>query len=338
MDWSNERYVRLYTRDTTSWKLFSWEARFVLMSLLRKVDRSGVLDVGNDGIEGLAALIEVPLEIAAVGVPQLLKRETLVQRDTLFVMPNFLPAQEAKQSDAMRKREERERRRHAALAGTRHADDEFPDKPSRNVTEPENESRNVTDSYESRTERPLNPIYVTPSQAEPSQAEPSQSLARDPWTPESVPQSALPPPEPIASAPRGTLQIAPPAAEWTGLALETWNAARERYGQLIASGVDSTARPGAWNGLPLPIVGDRIREMRERGLTYTEAREKALGAIETAAARATNSQRLEYFTPNRFFARESFGISAETSPAQVTRPRAGPRVADEAPRRHIPKL
>ena len=45
LDYANERFVLLYTRDTATWKLLDWEARAVLMFLLRKVDRSGVIDV-----------------------------------------------------------------------------------------------------------------------------------------------------------------------------------------------------------------------------------------------------------------------------------------------------
>ena len=53
MDWSNERYVRVYTRDTTTWKILSWEARALLQFLIRKVDRSGVVDTGRHGARGL---------------------------------------------------------------------------------------------------------------------------------------------------------------------------------------------------------------------------------------------------------------------------------------------
>ena len=115
MDWANERYVRLFVRDTTTWKLLPWQSRLLLPAILRKLDRSGVIDLGDDGEEGLAALIDVPVEFVQSGLPALLKRQVFRMGGGKFVMPNFLAAQEAKQSDAQRKRESRENQRVAAL-------------------------------------------------------------------------------------------------------------------------------------------------------------------------------------------------------------------------------
>jgi hypothetical protein len=112
LDFSNERYVRVYTRDTTTWKLCDWRARTVLLHLLRKVDRSGVLDVGEDGVAGLAAVLELPLEeIVEPGIAQLVKRGTVEQTAGAYVLPNFLEAQETPATDAQRQRDSRERRR-----------------------------------------------------------------------------------------------------------------------------------------------------------------------------------------------------------------------------------
>lgn len=115
MDYSNERYVRVYTRDTVTWKLLDWRARTLLLFLLRKVDRSGVLDVGDDGLAGVAAIVELPIEIVEAGMPQLIARGTIVAHGTSFTAPNFLEAQEAPQSDKLRAAEYRARRRDAAL-------------------------------------------------------------------------------------------------------------------------------------------------------------------------------------------------------------------------------
>jgi hypothetical protein len=115
VDWANERYVRLFVRDTTTWKLLPWQARALLPLILRKLDRAGVIDLGEDGEEGLAAMVEVPLEFVQEGLPSLLKRGVFKMAHGKFVMPNFLAAQEAKQSDAQRKRESRENQRLAAM-------------------------------------------------------------------------------------------------------------------------------------------------------------------------------------------------------------------------------
>lgn len=139
MDYANERFVLLYTRDTATWKLLDWEARAVLMFLLRKVDRSGVIDVGEDGVDGLAAVLEVPVEVVARALPKLIARKTVTASDTSFAMPNFLEAQETPRSDKQRQRDSRERRRadavtngHAVSRGV--TDGHASHAPSRNVT------------------------------------------------------------------------------------------------------------------------------------------------------------------------------------------------------------
>lgn len=119
LDYANERFVLLYTRDTVTWKLLDWEARAVLMFLLRKVDRAGVIDVGEDGLEGLAALIEVPIDVVRRTAPQLLRRDTVASRSGYVVLPNFLAAQETPRSDRQRQRDSRETRRDVALAAER---------------------------------------------------------------------------------------------------------------------------------------------------------------------------------------------------------------------------
>lgn len=144
MDWSNERYVRVYTRDSTTWKIIDWQARTLLLLLLRKVDRAGVLDVGTDGVEGLAAQVELPIDIVERGLPQLLSRGVVVKTADAYVMPNFLDAQEAVQSDAMRQRESREKRRAKSLG--------LPDPVvTKRDVNPGNASRNVTETPDSVT-------------------------------------------------------------------------------------------------------------------------------------------------------------------------------------------
>jgi hypothetical protein len=138
MDWSNENYVRLYTRDSVTWKLLTWEARSLLTMLIRKLDRAGVLDVSDHGFDGIAAAVDMPIEIVERAMPQLLKRGIFVATATAFVMPNFLDAQEAPQTDAQRKRREREKRRAVTMRG---GVDTNSDAVSDSVTE---ESQTVT--------------------------------------------------------------------------------------------------------------------------------------------------------------------------------------------------
>jgi hypothetical protein len=102
MDWANEWWVRLYTRDTTTWKLLAWEARSVLMHMLRKVDRAGVLEVGDDGVLGLAAILDMPEDVVATHLPALLKRGAVELVGTAYILPKFLDAQETPSSDRQR--------------------------------------------------------------------------------------------------------------------------------------------------------------------------------------------------------------------------------------------
>jgi len=115
MDWSDERYVRLYTRDTATWKLIRWEGQTVLMHLLRKVDRAGVFEFGPESAEeALVAMTGLPLEIVATGLRRLLDRGSVIQTEGALVLPKFIEAQEANQTDAQRQREYRARRRDLA--------------------------------------------------------------------------------------------------------------------------------------------------------------------------------------------------------------------------------
>lgn len=148
MDWANERYVKLYTRDTTTWKVLSWQARFTLMSMMRKVDRAGIIEVGDEGIDGLIAVLEVPRDIVEPALEQLLRRKTVERTETAYVLPNFLEAQEAIQTDAARARASRERRRDTARGVTNRDDSVTNCDDSRSRHEDHSRSRNVTSAFE----------------------------------------------------------------------------------------------------------------------------------------------------------------------------------------------
>lgn len=116
MRWEDERYVRVYTRDTPEWSALSWEARTVFWGLLRRCDRAGILQVGKAGVRALAGVIPAPLEVVERAVPELLADGCLQARDGAYIIPNFMPAQDAVTSDAQRKRDQRERDRARVMA------------------------------------------------------------------------------------------------------------------------------------------------------------------------------------------------------------------------------
>ena len=68
MKFSDERWVKLYTRDTMGWKRLTWQARCVLLHAFRKVDRIGAIDMDSEGIAGLALMLDLPEEVVEAGV------------------------------------------------------------------------------------------------------------------------------------------------------------------------------------------------------------------------------------------------------------------------------
>lgn len=55
--WQDERYVRVYTRDTADWLSLSFLAQGLFVLLLRKVDRAGILPLGRQGKKGAVVAI-----------------------------------------------------------------------------------------------------------------------------------------------------------------------------------------------------------------------------------------------------------------------------------------
>jgi hypothetical protein len=112
VDWSNERYVRIYTRDTKTWKLLGWEGQAVLCLLARRFDRSGILDDVRSG-EDVALMIGggFPEEIASIGLYRILKHDVMVLTAGGLLWPKFMDAQESSKSNTQRQREFRDKRR-----------------------------------------------------------------------------------------------------------------------------------------------------------------------------------------------------------------------------------
>jgi hypothetical protein len=168
MDWANERYVRLYTRDTLTMRRLGYHGRALLCELLRKVDRAGVLDIGaEDPMEAVAFICDVPLEFVNIGLPLLLKLEIVEHLPTALEITNFEVAQEAAMSDPQRKRESRARRRDKARLVT------LRDVESQIRTTGHESGQNVTRGH-TRSQA------VTPSCAVPSLAVPKEENAKHP--------------------------------------------------------------------------------------------------------------------------------------------------------------
>jgi hypothetical protein len=117
MNFEDEPYVRLYTRDTKTWLKLGFEGQTVLMHLMRKLDRAGVLDDVTDPVEDVALVIQAPLDFVRVGLQRLLKSGTLEIRGARLVVPRYVEGQTATKTDRLRSAELRKRRRDLARAG-----------------------------------------------------------------------------------------------------------------------------------------------------------------------------------------------------------------------------
>lgn len=187
MNWEDERYVRLYTRDTGDWCALSWDAQALLMQLLRKADRAGVIQLGKRGRAALPLLLCHANEAERIdaALSELTEDGCVELHGGNLVIPNFTKAQESKQSDKQRQAESRAKR----LAQARDS-----------VVPTTNASQPVTDGHtESR--------IVTPNCAVPSRAEPAKELAPGSSTASAPAQGSLLPEEPKpkrARQPRAT--------------------------------------------------------------------------------------------------------------------------------------
>ena len=255
MDFANERYVRVYTRDTATWKLLPWQGRALLPLILRKLDRAGVADLGEaeTPAEAVAALVDLPEEVCAVGLPALLKRGVLVLQGGRLWAPKFVEAQECASTPAQRQRESRGRARElGALEG--HAPpippllEAAPQPPvtirDEVVTKRDDLSRAVTDGH--ATSQVVTPCLAVPSLAVPSlssplppSAEKSFSADADPGKPAELTGPAALAILAKAAGPR--LVLHPPGrpyASETGLAPDdetswcyAWHKLREAWGE-----------------------------------------------------------------------------------------------------------
>ncbi len=117
MRWEDERYVRVYTRDTVDWMALSFEAQGLFALLLRKVDRAGVLELGKRGKQAIAVAIGHPSKWKTIGpaLEELIQDGCVVVETERLIIRNFIEAQEAKQSDKVRQAKSREMARSAIL-------------------------------------------------------------------------------------------------------------------------------------------------------------------------------------------------------------------------------
>ncbi len=129
MRWEDERYVRVYTRDTGDWLALSFDAQALFLMLLRKTDRIGDLHLGKRGKAAIGACVgHSKKKGLALALEELLADGCVRISDNgdRLHLPNFLEAQEVAKSPAERKREQRERDAAQALQNTQLSRDVTP--------------------------------------------------------------------------------------------------------------------------------------------------------------------------------------------------------------------
>lgn len=117
MDWADEHYVKLFTRDTVTWKLWPWQAKCLLPLLERKVDAAGFLPCGtHDPAMAVAAVVEIPTDVVRPGLDAMIATGTVELVDRQLLLVNFVAAQESRMTDRRKSLDYRERRKAAVRA------------------------------------------------------------------------------------------------------------------------------------------------------------------------------------------------------------------------------
>lgn len=147
MDWSNEEYVRLYTRETAADLELSWGALALWRALLVKFDRAGLIPIKN-GWVSISRLTRIPEDVVIQVGPELVRDGRIKMIDGAVFAPNFSAAQTASKSDKLRQRESRDRRANEAKRAPQVSDSTNAcHNRSQTVTSGHAQSQNVTLAY-----------------------------------------------------------------------------------------------------------------------------------------------------------------------------------------------
>jgi hypothetical protein len=180
MRWEDERYIRIFTRDTPTWDALGWEAQALLVLIFRKMDRTGLLALGSSGMRGLSACVRMPADVVERALAVLVEDGVLSWSGRDLFCKNFMAAQECAKSDALRSKEKRERA-HARLcsngsdteSGT--SDTKRPEATRGDTTVPRSDTPSVP-SVPNLPEETLSPRAIAGAGATEHQAQPSTKL------------------------------------------------------------------------------------------------------------------------------------------------------------------
>lgn len=121
MNWQDERWVKLYTRDTGDWLFLSFDAQALFLMLLRKADKSGRVALGKRGLDALPTLLGHTDAASVTRVTEalaaLVKDGCVKVEEEALILVNFEQAQETPTSNAERQRRHKEKVKSEAPAG-----------------------------------------------------------------------------------------------------------------------------------------------------------------------------------------------------------------------------
>jgi hypothetical protein len=120
MNWGDERWVKLYTRDTADFALLSWRAQGLFCLLMRKTDRAGVLELGRHGKRGVCAYVGGPDAWPDIepALDELLADGCIELQGDQLLVRNYVEAQRTRSSDSARQAKTREAARASVRSGT----------------------------------------------------------------------------------------------------------------------------------------------------------------------------------------------------------------------------
>jgi hypothetical protein len=124
LNWPDENYAKLYTRDTPNWLMMPWQARALLPLMIRKADGAGFIATGDRELDALALVVMLPRDVVAAGLEALLDLGSVVRVGGGLELPNFVDAQSARKTEAQKKRSQRDTVRALRRAETRETADE----------------------------------------------------------------------------------------------------------------------------------------------------------------------------------------------------------------------
>lgn len=110
MDYSNEEWIKVYTRDTAAWRCTSLAARGLALEINRNMGRfTDEISLGSRGLQAVAALVSATWTEVEPLLEELIRDGRLVydpERQVL-IDPNHLERQKSTSSPAQRKRDSR---------------------------------------------------------------------------------------------------------------------------------------------------------------------------------------------------------------------------------------